>query len=196
MREWDPTKGDAALPLELAESAGSEIDQFRALLRRLRKQKDMGQGTEYACGPKEKGKQPCFVAGTLIATPFGLVPIEEITIRQQVLSFDIESLRIVVGDVTRTWITADKPYLSLEMSNREPLLVTAEHPFYVRGRGFVPAVELNEGDNLVGLRGLETPSTELVVVRHLYVAGTADVYNFSVKEYVNYFANNVLVHNY
>ena len=69
------------------------------------------------------------------------------------------------------------------------------HPFYVKGRGWVAAGDLNEGDELC----LESGETAFVTGAELEkLAEPITVYNLEVADYNTYFVgdNAVLVHNY
>jgi hypothetical protein len=69
------------------------------------------------------------------------------------------------------------------------------HPFYVNGRGWVAAGDLNEGDELC----LESGETAYVTGTELEkLAEPITVYNLEVADYNTYFVgdNAVLVHNY
>jgi hypothetical protein len=69
------------------------------------------------------------------------------------------------------------------------------HPFYVKGRGWVAAGDLNEGDELC----LESGETAYVTGTELEkLAEPITVYNLEVADFNTYFVgdNAVLVHNY
>jgi hypothetical protein len=64
----------------------------------------------------------------------------------------------------------------------QPTCTTAEHPFYVDGRGWVPAGELRPGDLLVSHDG------QRVAVAELYDTGTYErVYNLAIRSFHTYF---------
>ncbi|RYG82390.1 hypothetical protein EON77_07310, partial [bacterium] len=68
---------------------------------------------------------------------------------------------------------------------------TPNHPFFVRGRGFVPAGELRVGDPLVTETGAEAPLLSTDTKR---VAPTP-VFNMVVEDKHTYYAGGLLVHN-
>ena len=76
----------------------------------------------------------------------------------------------------------------------EEIICTAEHPFYVDGKGFVPARELKERDNLLLSDGSKA-EIESLKTEHVEIPETT--YNFEVKDFHTYYVShsNVLVHN-
>ena len=77
----------------------------------------------------------------------------------------------------------------------EEIICTAEHPFYVDGKGFVPARELKERDNLLLSDGSKV---EIDSLRIEYVDIPETTYNFEVKDFHTYYVSKekVLVHNF
>ncbi len=79
--------------------------------------------------------------------------------------------------------------------NGEEIVTTYDHPFYVKGKGFVNAEQLWIGAELVDNNG----NTLLVekIYREELDNEIVTVYNFQVDEYHTYFVGDtsVLVHN-
>jgi len=70
----------------------------------------------------------------------------------------------------------------LHLATGQVIRTTAEHPFYVDGRGWVPAGELQPGDLLVSHDGRR------VAVAELYDTGTYErVYNLAIRSFHTYF---------
>ena len=81
--------------------------------------------------------------------------------------------------------------LKLTFSNGETIETTKEHPFYVAGKGFVPAGEMGIGTSIVTRAG---PGVHLVAS----VVGEAQkVFNFEVEDFHTYFVGclGAWVHN-
>ena len=78
--------------------------------------------------------------------------------------------------------------------NGEEIECTGGHPFYVEGKGFIPAKELKSGDKCLLSTG-EDVTIEKVEVEQLTEAETT--YNFEVADFHTYYVTgkNVLVHN-
>ncbi len=97
--------------------------------------------------------QTCFAAGTPLVTPDGSKPIEKLKLGDLVLSRDENDPEGLV---------VPKPVINL-FQNYSPLLdlhirgqvvrTTAEHPFWVVGRGWVAAQQILIGDLLLSTEG-------------------------------------------
>jgi len=134
-----------------------------------------------------------FTAETLVHTETGLHPISELKIGDKVLSYDERtetSLYQPVMDV----IQGEKQYhlIKLTLESGESIETTAEHPFYIQGKGWNAANTLKVGDALQLHNGtvlvVKTVDTSVRVER---------VYNLTVANTHNYFVgrDGVLVHN-
>jgi len=123
-------------------------------------------------------------------------PIEEIAVGDWVSAWDEATQRCVRRRVDRLFRQKDKPILSVVITTSDlqrEIEVTPEHPFYVQGRGWVPANELVAGDILQSLSG----GAEARVDQLLDRGRRTDVFNFEVQGVHNYFVGHegVLVHN-
>lgn len=135
----------------------------------------------------------CLVAGTLISTPSGQVPIEDIKVGDLVLSFDGE--KIVESKVLKTIMTPDSLYGHVELPNGKTLGVTAYHPFYdTLSKEWFEIGEMDGSQVLGELKeGSIHPLSNVKVDFSTEHRGT--VYNIEVDSSHNYFAENILVHN-
>jgi hypothetical protein len=141
----------------------------------------------------EAVKGACFVAGTLISTSFGLVPIETIMAGDTVQSFNPETQSISQKTVEEVFVRESSELIHVKVRN-EIISATREHPFYVVQKGFVEAVKLRAGDILCTVNG------EYVIVeqiQHEILEAPIKVYNFRVADNHTYFVGNtsVGVHN-
>lgn len=138
----------------------------------------------------------CFVAGTPIQTIDGLKPIERIEVGDIVLSRNEKTGDLALRRATRIKITHDIPVLEIELTDEngkiEKFGTTAEHPFWVKDRQWMPAKELLPGDEIYSSNG-----GWLKVSGATWLSRTQTVYNFSVDEFHNYFIGEVgaWVHN-
>ena len=181
--------------------------------------------TEGARKQGKKSKQDadnpdgCFLAGTLVATASGPRAIETIRVGEWVLSRDEVSHQQGFKRVVRLFRGQTDLVVSLqigtsrsvqrgrsepsagesadaEASELQTIRCTTEHPFWVVGRGFVPASEVQAGE-----RGLDSQGNELTYVSVEVRLKQAAHFNFEVEEFHTYFVSEaadapaVWVHN-
>ena len=135
----------------------------------------------------------CFVAGTLVCTVDGEVPIEDIEVGDYVLAENPDTGEIDYKPVLETYEhdTYDVVYLTID---GEEFTTTEGHPFFTLERGFVKAGELRYSDTLVDSEG---NNLHLDKKCKAHLENPVTVYNFAVEDYHTYFVgeNDVLVHN-
>lgn len=73
----------------------------------------------------------CFVAGTLVLTPLGAVPIESLSVGDKVVAGD-GSMQTVLRALSR-----EASVITRQFSNGESVTCTADHPFWTKNRGWV-----------------------------------------------------------
>ena len=135
----------------------------------------------------------CFIAGTLVATKSGLVPIEDIQPGDFVWATDEETGETALKEVVQTFRNETEEWVHVKV-NGEEITCTPMHPFYSPVKGWTSAVDLRAGDILVMLNG------EYVVVeqvQHELLESPETTYNFEVEDYHTYYVGekSVLVHN-
>lgn len=150
----------------------------------------------------------CFPKGTLISTDLGQVPIEylvEHKTKYKVLSYN-ESLGITEYKRINEKFKHDNESLlclqfELDDGSIKTLNVTENHPIYTENRGYVPAYDITEDDILLfddeslnHGEGIEYIQRCKLISKYRYES-REPVYNISVEDNDNYFANGVLVHN-
>ena len=91
--------------------------------------------------------QSCFAGDTLVATKEGQKPIEEIEVGDEVWSYNIETGEAKLNKVAKVFIYETDVLVHLHTESA--IIDTKTHPFYVEGRGFVAAVDLQEGDKII-----------------------------------------------
>ena len=92
----------------------------------------------------------CFIAGTLVACLSAdgeeiHKPIEEIDVGDRVLAYDEETGEQAYKPVVHLFRNETKEWYHVFIDGEE-IECTGEHPFYVKGKGFIPAKELKSGD--------------------------------------------------
>lgn len=138
----------------------------------------------------------CFAKGTPIQTPIGARPIESLKVGDMVLSRDehdpdgkVSAKQIEEVYENRTEI------VELQLGD-QLIRTTAEHPFYLRDRGWTSVRDLKPGDQLAtDLRSWKE------VANIVFTGAHETVYNFHVADYHTYFVGdddwgfNAWVHN-
>ena len=136
----------------------------------------------------------CFVAGTLVLTANGLIAIESIKQGDLVYAADEDTLEVSLQPVLETYIreTANLVHITI---NGENIISTFDHPYFVKGKGFVSAEKLWIGAELVDNNG-NTFCIEQIY-RETLENQSKPVYNFKVDKWHTYFVGSipVLVHN-
>jgi len=149
---------------------------------------------DYPINPQLAG---CFAAGTPVLMADGTSrAIETLAVGDEVLAYDETARRVVGRRVLQCHDhAADATFRARIAGLREDLVVTAQHRFYVAGRGeWVRLAELEVGTELfhfdAALREASPRRLE-----HVEPAENVPVYNLSVEEHPSYFVAGVLVHN-
>lgn len=135
----------------------------------------------------------CFVKGTQVLTVEGLMNIEEIEKGMKVYSRNDATgeneLKTVLSTFEKTAVVET---YKIKVGN-EYIESTNNHPFFVKGVGYVEAKDLEVGDVLVDFDNNE------VVIENIEILESREitVYNMNVDENHNYFVgkDNILVHN-
>ncbi len=141
-------------------------------------------------------RNKCFVAGTPVHTKEGLKSIEDIQIGDLVASKNDETGEIDFKPVTELFVNKDKQVLNITFvdNNQQQELIgtTEEHPFWVEGKGWTEAGDLNIGDKVTSLDG-----GVLSVQAMASDAQLQTTYNFEVEEFHTYFVGKraLWVHN-
>ena len=146
-------------------------------------------GSYYAAN----GGNVCFVAGTLVLTDDGQIPIEDIEAGDYVYATDPETGESGYKRVAQTFKRETDELVHVTYSGGT-ITTTPTHPFYVAQKGWTAAIELRAGDMLVTVNG------EYVIVekvQHELLETPVSVYNFEVEDYHTYYVGgtSVLVHN-
>ncbi|SUT87953.1 heme utilization or adhesion protein [[Actinobacillus] rossii] len=139
----------------------------------------------------------CFVAGTLIETARGLIPIEQIGFGDLIWSREEFGNHYAYKPVTATKATDNQQLVEVIVANeqgqQETYLTTTEHPFYVEDIGWLKASLLIFGMKLLDRNG----SASLKVVSQNVLDRYATVYNIMVDDHHTYHIGElgVWVHN-
>ena len=130
----------------------------------------------------------CVKDGTLIDTPDGKVPVEQIQVGQTIYSQGSAG-RQVESRVTGVKKSLALGYLEIERDSLDqPLCVTAWHPVKTPN-GWTRAGSLSKGGRI------QTKSGQQSIENIRLVPKICNVYDLSVEPHRNFIANGVVVHN-
>ena len=138
--------------------------------------------------------QTCFTGDTLVAAENGQKRIDEIEVGDKVWAFNVETGESELKTVTKVYVHSVDEILHL-YTDEGDIDTTANHPFYVIGKGWVAAGDLAVGDKVFNLDGTTSTilGSEIEVLDEPIL-----VYNLEVEDFHSYFVGCVpiLVHNY
>jgi hypothetical protein len=104
----------------------------------------------------EKGQKPrtatCFAAGTLVLTPDGPRAIETLRAGEHVVAGDASGRTGSPATIATVLHASAEGMLALVL-NRETIVTTAGHPFWVPGRGWTRAGDLAPGASVLAANG-------------------------------------------
>jgi hypothetical protein len=124
----------------------------------------------------------CFAAGTPLRTPEGWKRIEQFRVGDLVLSRDETNPEGLVSVQTVEAVFARGSLLWRLQAGGRDIGTTAEHPFYVKGKGWTPVNRLAVGDLLLCEDGLWVYVDAVEAT-----AEWAKVYNLRVSDFHTYF---------
>jgi len=138
----------------------------------------------------------CFAAGTLIATPNGLVAIESVKVGDLVMAYDEATGSIAPKQVTDLIRPEPKPLYELIALNargeRAEFLATGDHPWKIKGSGWVETARLRTAQRIETAKG-ETLKIESVTLTPRIEA----TYNLTVEGWHTFLVgdDSAIVHN-
>ncbi|MCH5376563.1 MAG: HINT domain-containing protein, partial [Planctomycetes bacterium] len=134
------------------------------------------------------GTCECFLPGTSVWTETGPVPIERIRVGDRVLSQAPDTGELAYKLVLQTTIRPEAATVRVGMEGDE-ICATNGHPFWVAGRGWKMAKNLEPGMRLHTVSG----SREIT---HIEEGPKSEAHNLLVADFQSFFVGNakVLVH--
>jgi subtilisin family serine protease len=133
----------------------------------------------------------CFTAGTQVLTEDGEKPIEEVQIGDKVLAKNSETGELGYKLVDATFRKEATFTYRIHIGS-EVITTTAEHPFWVVGKGWISAKEIAKADLLETYNGTHL-EVDRIEVKHEKVS----LFNLSVQDFHTYFVTrlNIFTHN-
>jgi len=138
-------------------------------------------------------KEPCFLAGTMIKTSKGNIPIEIIRIGDKVLAYNFQEERTEEKEVKKLYSNWTNVYYDILIKGKS-IYATSKHLFWsVDYSKWIPAKDIK-----VNLQ-LKTFSGNSIFINSISKQNNVNLqtYNFEVEDINNYFVgeDGVLVHN-
>ena len=176
--------------VDLAKSVGNTVDVVDAVTDSAKVVGQISDGTKAATNICES---LCFIAGTLVATQNGSIPIENIKKGMLVYATDPLTSETALKRVVNLFVNEASTIVHIKI-NGEIVSTTPSHPFWIPQKGWTNAVLLRAGDRLQMLNG------EYVIIEqieHEILEEPIIVYNFEVEGFHTYHVSKlkVLVHN-
>lgn len=136
----------------------------------------------------------CFTGDTLVSTEYGPVPIEDIENGDYIWAEDTVTGEKELKQVTDVIVTMTDLLFYVATENGEEIHTTKNHPFYVEGKGWVAAAELEVGDVLYTKDGQEEVVDGVTIEKQ---EEPVKVYNLTIEDYHTYYVSesSFLVHN-
>ncbi len=142
---------------------------------------------------KRKKNPPCFTGDTLICTDKGYQAIKEIRKGDDIYSRNEKTKETGLKKVTKIFKSVANTIHKIWLDGKERIKTTAYHPIFVKGKGWVNAINLQEGNEIETMEGA-AQITRIEKTRH---EDPVDVYNLQVEEWETYFVSEsqAFVHN-
>lgn len=97
----------------------------------------------------------CFVAGTMISTPNGGIPIEDLGVG------DFVNTPIGAREILKAGISGKEKTITITLSNGTTLEATKDHKIYVNDRGLLPLCLVSSGQTLIQEEKTICPTSKL-----------------------------------
>lgn len=133
-----------------------------------------------------------FLAGTLVTTPNGHIPIEQLEISDLVLCYDFKN-SFAIRPITYIKKKVTQNYLCITCEN-ESFFVSPDHHFYLpQQKTWIPAYKLKQHDILLKNFTEHTQIHELSLI-----IKTQDTYDITIADYHNFCISplNITTHNF
>lgn len=154
----------------------------------LYKTLEAGMATAGVGGPFTGKGADCLVAGTMITTDRGQVPIERLSVWDTVLTYNHTTEQLEWGSISATRGISSSNVVEIVTAKGRRLRATTDHRIH-SNRGYRRAGIINPGDQLTTHGDLD------VVASARSIPGNHRVFDIQVEGNENFFANGILVHN-
>lgn len=137
-------------------------------------------------------KKPCFLAGTLVKTESGNIPIEQIKVGDKVFTYNFEKKQTELNTVTHVYENVTQKYLKITTKN-SCIEATGQHRFWIpKQEKWLMANELK-----TGMHFLDTHKNLVEILTLEIIENTKKTYNLEIENNHNYFVgqDEILTHN-
>lgn len=137
-------------------------------------------------------KKPCFLAGTLVKTENGHLPIEQLKVGNKVYSYNLEKKQTEINTILRVYENVTQKYLKIKTQN-SCIEATGQHRFWIpKQEKWLMANELK-----TGMHFLDTNKNLVEILNLEIIENIEKTYNLEIKNNHNYFVgqDEVLTHN-
>lgn len=177
----------------VAAAAGEVIGTLTGvgLIRKVQQAKRLIRAIRHLQNRRRMLSAACFVAGTVIETPEGFVPIQELHVGDHVVATDPDTGERRSQSVRHVFRHRVPQVYRLSLQNAE-IICSSEHPFWVVGEGWRRAADLKVGTLLQTTNGEAAPVAAVEVIQ-----GEREVFNIEVSGFHTYHVSRlgILVHN-
>lgn len=118
----------------------------------------------------------CLPEDTFVDTPTGPRKIQDLQVGDAVFSYDLNKGRMEVDKVYDAWCSGDRQCVKFKLQDTRNFEVGENHPFYVKGKGFVKAKDIVRGDEIlndnIGFGDHSPSDSEVKLLAYLVTDGT------------------------
>lgn len=139
---------------------------------------------------RNKKAGSCFTGDTLVCLKNGYCFIKDIQNGDDIYTRNTETGEAGIRKVYNAVQSEAHTIYHIQLDGKEEIKTTAYHPFFVKEKAWVNAINLKDGDLLETMAG-EALVTEIFKIRQ---EESVQVYNFQVEEWESYFVSGIQVY--
>ena len=129
----------------------------------------------------------CLAGNTKVETKNGIKELKDVKVGDYVKSYNTETNQIEYKKVTASAMTNPKAKVMKITAKNNEIICTPDHKIWTENRGYVEAKDLKENDKIL------TDKYENFNIE--YLEEEIAVYDITVEDNHNFYANGILVHN-
>lgn len=140
---------------------------------------------------------PCVTGDTIVHTTLGDKTVKELSDANErfvVKAYDVETQRVVEKSAIAFKTKENATLLQLTTKSGKKIRLTPDHRVYTQ-RGWIEAQHIHHHDEIMSCIALSKCGHEWDEIAHIESVNNEDVYDLTVDDVHNFFANDLLVHN-